>query len=142
MISYHPDTKILKSLSDAATKVMLGISPDPEKEDKEEITEEQPQEEVEVLKEGEGEDPEPEPEPVAESEGVELDDDVQAARNATPGEPDSHKIELVLDGVPKNFLTTFDLSDPKFVKGLQEVVADKIREYQKIEEDADDEKVA
>ena len=125
MISYHPDTAIMKSLADAATKVMLGIKATPE----EEITEERPQEiEAEVLKEAESEDVEEEV-----SEHVELDDDVQAARDQTPGESSSHKIELVLDGMPKNFLTTFDLTDPKFVKGLQEVVADKIREYQKSE---------
>ncbi len=124
MISHHPDTAIMKSLADAATKVMLGIKTNPE----EEITEERPQEiEAEVLKEAESEDGEEEV-----SEHVELDDDVQAARDQTPGES-SHKIELVLDGMPKNFLTTFDLSDPKFVKGIQEVVADKIREYQKSE---------
>ena len=125
MISYHPDTAIMKSLADAATKVMLGIKANPE----EETTEEQPQEiEAEVLKEAESEDVEEEV-----SEHVELDDDVQAARDQTPGESSTHKIELVLDGMPKNFLTTFYLSDPKFVKGLQEVVADKIREYQKSE---------
>jgi len=125
MISYHPDTAIMKSLADAATKVMLGIKANPE----EETTEEQPQEiEAEVLKEAESEDVEEEV-----SEHVELDDDVQAARDQTPGESSTHKIELVLDGMPKNFLTTFDLSDPKFVKGIQEVVADKIREYQKSE---------
>jgi len=124
MISYHPDTAIMKSLADAATKVMLGIKTNPE----EEITEERPQEiEAEVLKEAESEDVEEEV-----SEHVKLDDDVQAARDQTPGES-SHTIELVLDGMPKNFLTTFDLSDPKFVKGIQEVVADKIREYQKSE---------
>jgi hypothetical protein len=130
MISYHPDTAIMKSLADAATKVMLGIKANPE----EETTEEQPQEiEAEVLKEAESEDVEEEVSEEEVSEHVELDDDVQAARDQTPGESSTHKIELVLDGMPKNFLTTFDLSDPKFVKGLQEVVADKIREYQKSE---------